>query len=438
MSKLFFTKFGLIDQTMPDSWARLKSASALSAEQLAELNWRRRTALVRFCAECIPFYQRTFKAIDFSPEDLKSNRDFERLPILEKEEIREFTDEIVSSDFDLNQLPTATTGGTTGAPLKVYMDPRVHLSSMSWRMLEWWGLSPADNSGYLYRAIPDGLNKLKIDIALFPTRRSYIAAADMTNDSMERFYEKILRSRAKYLVGYVGAIDEFARYLDRTNRKLAELFGVWTTSAPLPATKRIYYEHIFSCPVYTQYGSCEFYWIAAECQQQSGMHIGSDIRHVDIVEGAQPVESGQFGDIVVTDLLNYAFPLLRYRVGDRGRLLDKQCACGLPFPMMDYVKGRVSDSIRLMDGTAIPGEYWTTIFDDFTETIRAFQVLQKADYSLQISYEVYEGVDATIAIDTVNSRIGEKLKDRIPLSFMECDISANDNGKLRFVVSELS
>ena len=260
----------------------------------------------------------------------------------------------------------------------------------------------------------------------------------MTNDRMDRFYVGLLRSRPKYLVGYVGAIDEFAHYLERSARKLTGLVAVWTTSAPLPEAKRRYYERIFSCPVYTQYGSCEFYWIAAECNKKSGLHIGSDIRHVDIVEGNTAVESGQFGDIVVTDLLNYAFPLLRYRIGDRGRILNSKCDCGLPFPMMDYVKGRVSDSIRLTDGTSIPGEYWTTIFDDFTDSIRAFQVFQGVDYALEIRYEIYAGVDGTSAINTVEGRIREKLRSRIPLSFKECDISANDNGKLRFVVSELS
>ena len=397
-----------------------------------------RVELVRFCAEHIPFYQRKFESIGFEIEDLKSEKDFQNLPILEKQEIREFSHEIVNPEFDLKSLPQATTGGTTGVPLKTYNDPRVHLSSMSWRMLEWWGLSPADNSAYLYRNVPAGIRKWKTDFALLPTRRDYLSAADMTSDNMERFYRKLLSLRPKYLVGYVGAIDEFARYLDRSNRKLTGLIGVWTTSAPLPATKRSYYDGIFSCPVYTQYGSCEFYWIAAECNEQCGLHICSDIRHVDIVEGTEPVESGQFGDIVVTDLLNYALPLLRYRIGDRGRLLDEKCGCGLPFPMMDYVKGRVSDSIRLMDGTAIPGEYWTTIFDDFTDSIRAFQVFQGADYALEVRYEAYAGVDATRAIGIVEGRIGEKLRGRIPLSFKECDISANDNGKLRFVVSELS
>lgn len=433
----FYLKFRFLDRTMRPSLSRLQQAQVLSSVELAELNWWRRCDLVRLCAEKIPFYRDRFKAIGFEFGDLKTEEDFQRLPILEKEDIREHSNDLFNPDFDRESLTVATTGGTTGLPLKTYNDPHVHLSSMSWRMLGWWGVTPADNSAYLYRAVPTGMHKLKTDIALWPTQRAYIAAADMTLDRMECFYRKLLRIQPKYLVGYVGAIDEFSRFLESREYQIPSLKVVWTTSAPLPESKRSQYQRVFSCPVYTQYGSCEFYWIAAECKEQNGLHIGTDIRHVDVVDGTVPVGSGQFGDLLVTNLTNYAFPLLRYRVGDRGRLLKHNCSCGLPFPMMDYVKGRVSDSIRFRDGTTIPGEYWTTIFDDFTDSVKAFQVLQKSDYSLVISYEAIEGADATMAVNVVGSRIREKLRERIPLSFRQCDVSANDNGKLRFVVSEL-
>lgn len=434
---VFRAKYGIIDRNSMAGMRKLREAENLSAKELRELNWNRRVSLVNFCAEKIPFYQRKFKEIGFVPSDLKEESDFQRLPILEKEDVRSFAHELVNPAYDINTLTGATTGGTTGEPLKTYSDPNVHISSMSWRMLNWWGVDVSDSSGYLYRAIPVGLKKLAMDVILWPTRRSYIAAADMTYQNMICFYRKLKRTKSKYLVGYVGAIDEFARFVENNDYSLPSLEAVWTTSAPLPATKRKAYERIYSCPVYTQYGSCEFYWIAAECQNQSGLHIGSDIRHVDIVDGNSAVDDGSFGDIVVTDLLNYTFPLLRYRIGDRGRLLDRQCDCGLPFPMMDYVKGRVSDAILLPDGTSIPGEYWTTIFDDFTDIIRSFQVHQKRDYSLVISYECYPAKHANTVVSKVDSRLAEKIQNRIAYEFKETEVTGHDDGKIRFVTSEL-
>jgi phenylacetate-CoA ligase len=435
---LFRSKIRVINRGSSVFQRQLRAAECLNLASLAELNWKRRKDLIRLCAKRIPFYQRKFRAIGFEPEDLKSESDFQNLPILEKDEIRVFAHEIVNPEFNIERLPTATTGGTAGTPLKTYNDPRVHHPSMSWRMLNWWGVDPSDNSAYLYRGIPTGLKKLITDIALWPTRRQYIGAADMTPQNMELFYKRLVNIRPKYLVGYVGAIDAFASFLQNNNYFLPGLNAVWTTSAPLPKIKRNLYEQVYGCPVYTQYGSCEFYWVAAECTEKCGLHIGSDIRHVDVLEGKVKVPVGEFGDLVITDLLNYAFPLLRYRVGDRGRLLDWSCDCGLPFPMMDYVKGRSSDAIHLPNQTRIPGEYWTTIFDDFTAEIRAFQVWQHADFSLEIRYETHENIDATNVITIVGSRLRDKLQGRIRLSFKECSISGNDNGKLRFVVSEVA
>ncbi len=212
---------------------------------------------------------------------------------------------------------------------------------------------------------------------------------------------------------------------------------MWTTSAPLPQGKRVYLQSIFNAPVLTQYGSCEFYWIAAECLKQNGMHVASDIRHVEVVNGDVPVTTDEFGDLLVTDLCNYAFPLIRYRLGDRGRLLKKSCSCGLPFGLMDYVKGRISDKIYLPGGGAIPGEYWTTIFDDHTDCVKSFQVHQAFDYSITVYYEGLQQDACDEAIVTVRARLSAKLAGQVPLKFVSNKIVVNDNGKTRFVISEI-
>jgi phenylacetate-CoA ligase len=139
---------------------------------------------------------------------------------------------------------------------------------------------------------------------------------------------------------------------------------------------------------------------------------------------------------VITDLTNYAFPLLRYRLGDQGRLLDHQCSCGLPFPLMDYVRGRISDQIHLPDGASIPGEYWTTIFDDYPQQIKSFRVLQRKDYSIEVSYEPYIA-DVSSVIDRVHQDLTKRLQNKVAIRFIQATINNNENGKTRFVRSEL-
>lgn len=418
----------------------LIKAEKLSKDELARLNWNRRLALIQHCHENVPFYREKFKAIGFSPSDLKAEADFACLPILEKPEVREYQDSLIAETADRSKLRKATTGGTTGEPLSIYSDPNIPLSVITWRMLNQWDVDISDNSAYLYRAVPTGLKKKLTSIALYPTRRAYIAAAEMSRERMSNFLEELKRIKPRYLVGYVGAIDAFADYFKETGAALPSLKAIWTTAAPLPELKRGYFQEVFGCPVYTQYGCVETFMIAAECQKQNGLHIYSDIRHVDIVEGTMPAATGRIGDILVSDLTNYAFPLLRYRLGDRGRLLNKKCSCCSPFPMMDYVKGRISDQIYLPDGTSVPGEYWTTIFDDYPTAIKSFQVYQKADYSVEVRYapgQVSAGEQSKV-IQAVQGMLEKKLGSRVALSFHETAIDNNENGKTRFVKSELS
>jgi len=159
---------------------------------------------------------------------------------------------------------------------------------------------------------------------------------------------------------------------------------------------------------------------------------------VDVVtENNVPVTTDIYGDLLVTDLENLAFPLIRYRLGDRGRLLSRKCDCGLPFPLMDYVHGRISDTIYLSDKSAIPGEYWTTIFDSYTDSIKSFNVHQANDYSITINYEPFSGANCGDIIKTVKEKLSKRIGDKTSLIFAQRDIEVNDNGKTRFITSDI-
>jgi phenylacetate-CoA ligase len=384
------------------------------------------------------FYKNKYRNIGFEIGDLKTPDDFERLPILEKHEIRDHALEIVSDGYNVKSLIPSMTGGSTGEPLVTYRDATTPQHEISWRTLNWWGVDPSDNSAYLYRAVPDDNQQFIQKALLWPTKRNWIAATDMSPDRMENFFRKLLRDRPKYLVGYVGAIDVFANFMEKNRYSLSGLKAVWTTSSPLTEGKRLYLKKMYQSKVFTQYGSCEFYWIASECKKQNGMHIASDIRHVDVVNNNKPVEFGEYGDLVVTDLTNFAFPLIRYRLGDRGRLLKRKCDCGLPFPLMDYVYGRISDCIYLPGGKIVPGEYWTTIFDNHTDSIKSFQVFQAVDYSITVKYQpLSDLISVDNAIRDVRRMLLNKLGEGIALTFKLGIVNVSENGKTRYVLSAI-
>jgi phenylacetate-CoA ligase len=87
--------------------------------------------------------------------------------------------------------------------------------------------------------------------------------------------------------------------------------------------------------------------LAFQCEHMTGgrHHLIDDFNYVEIVdEKGKPVSHGEPGRIVITSLLKYAFPLIRYELGDAGRIVREPCACGRTARVIEYL-GRSDDTV---------------------------------------------------------------------------------------------
>lgn len=108
------------------------------------------------------------------------------------------------------------------------------------------------------------------------------------------------------------------------------------------------------CALYSVYGAMEAGTIGFQCEQRDGFHLNIDLCAVRCVdEAGQDVPAGETGDIVITPLDNRAMALLNYRLGDRGAIDTRPCACGRTLPLLARMEGRRSEIIRLADGREI-------------------------------------------------------------------------------------
>jgi phenylacetate-coenzyme A ligase PaaK-like adenylate-forming protein len=103
----------------------------------------------------------------------------------------------------------------------------------------------------------------------------------------------------------------------------------------------------FGVPFRNLYGTNELGVMAASCGQS--LHVLDDMFVVEIMTDGRPVADGEVGEIVVTDLHNSAMPLIRYRMGDVGRILPGPCACGRHTQRLD-VLGRVQEMLETPQG----------------------------------------------------------------------------------------
>ena len=431
-------------------FSRLMADEHISIDELMSRQESAKERIVRHAMEHTAFYAKFYAAAGFKAEDIGTDGWFERLPVVTKKDLREQFDGFVVQELS-QHLKVSTTGGSTGTPTKTGYDGRIEEETYSWRLQSRFGVNPWDDHAYVWRDTRQSkLAKIKNALAWWPTRHLKLDATFITDEAIEKFLKEFNRIKPKLLQGYVGAITQVAQYVvdhygvrRNISNGMYRPNVVWTTSAPLSPVQRKLIEQAFGAPVCDEYGSCECRWIACQCEACSGLHVNVEhvfLEYVD--ENNHAVTTGEYGRALLTNLEDYAFPLIRYENGDRGRWLTEPCSCGRTLPCIDSVKGRESESFVLPSGKTINGEYLTTIFDETPELVKGFRVVQHVDKSITIEYipNVVGSGDESTDIDgrilEVLSLFSTRLGNEVPIEFKRVDEIAHDRGKLRFVVRE--
>jgi phenylacetate-CoA ligase len=414
----------------------------LPLDPLQELNWEKRKRLLAHAYATVPYYRRKFEEIRLHPDDIATQADWAHVPLLTKEELRNQNKNLISTTVHENDLVRSTTGGSTGIPVQVFQDRRYPLDVIGWRMLGWWGLPPGTDGAFVWRLTrTTPMSKLVNAILWWPSRRLRLDASSMDVDQVNDFINGFNRLKPPLLQGYTGSLHYLAMYAERHGTRMHSPLAIWGTSSPVSASQRGVIERVFQAPFYDQYGCGEVFWLAAQCRERKGLHMFYDERHIEFLdEAGVPCPPGTYGRIALTDLSNYAFPIIRYANGDLGRGWDRSCGCGITLPLMDSVKGRVTDMVKLPDETVLGGDYLTTLFDDipFPSAVSAFQVIQQADYSLVVHVVPNASPEMLAPIlAQVKETLRRKVRDQVPVEMKISDEIANDRGKTRFVISHV-
>lgn len=442
MSRFKRTVFNLKNKLLRSSavsfFQTLQSNEHLDNEALMLLNWQKRKELITFAFDHVGFYRRAFEARGLSRNDLADPEIFTTLPILTRSDIKANFHDLIADTARPANWSKATTGGSTGSPLTVLQDRRVPMETAWWRVARWWDVDPSDDIAFIYRMRRTPLNSLLNSILWWPTNRIFLDASLMSEAAMIRFITQYNVVCPVILQGYVGAVYEFALFLRNRGLTIHPPKAVWVTSAPMSEPQRIMMKEVFKAPVYDQYGSCEIGWLACECRLCNGLHMMHDFRHLEFVDDAgRPLPDGQWGRVLVTDLENKVFPLIRYEIGDRGRRLTRDCPCGSNLPLMDKVRGRISDVVRLPDGNIISGEFLTTIFDNEPDAVSAFQVRQAADYAIALRCVPGTLTNAKEVIEKVRRNLQSKVGNAVPVALELLEKIPHDRGKTRFIISDV-
>jgi phenylacetate-CoA ligase len=271
----------------------------------------------------------------------------------------------------------------------------------------------------------------------WPTKLVHVDATYLQPAAIENFVEEINRQKPRMIEGFVGSLHEVAAYAQSHGLTMHKPHALGTTAAPLTAEGRAHLEASYGAPAHDQYRSAEVPWMAGECGRRDGLHVFADVRRIEMTDDSgSPVPVGTSGNVVISDLVNWVFPLVRYRLGDISSLREEPCPCGVTLPLMDQPDGRTVDLIRLPDGTTI-GAGLFGIFAGVPEAVRLFQLHQNADFSILLRIVQGPSPTAHEQVDAVVVKLRERFKGQVPVSVEYVDSLPFTGGKIKYVTSDI-
>ena len=420
----------------------LKKTQWWDSDKINRLQLLKLKLLVNHSYKNVPYYHFLFKRKNIKPNDIKTIEDIKKIPILTKEIVKSQGSQMISKIHDKKTLIYSRTGGTTGQPLRVIKDNRV--KSWVWasfyRFFNWMNFELGDPRVTIWgQRIVSRQDKTQIirKIQNWLKNEYFIDAFKISSIDLLNYIKKFEKIKPVNIHGYCSAIYNFALMIEKLNINLIRPKAISTTAEVLHDFHRQKFEKIFGCKTFDQYGSGETNAIAFECNEHKGLHINSE--HV-IVELLKEKSKNNFGQVLITDLDNYAMPFLRYQNGDLCTLSDKKCSCGREFSLIKAIQGRIGDTIYSPSGAIIHPEFFTHLLNEtnFYEkyNVVKYQVVQESMNKLVWNFVLDQ--DLKIQDKKLLSRYIRKYLPKMQVDFKILDNILNENsGKFKYVKSKI-
>ncbi len=338
-----------------------------SPEDKHQLQLERLQSTLNRAFRQVSFHRQRMKAAGIEPGQIESAADVAKLPFLERADFNEhYPYELFAVPLrDIVRIHTAP--GTSRNPT---VSGYTAQDLVNWRHMTRRALSAASVS-------PNDILQIAFNPGLANWGRNYKdAAEDMgvsvipnTWLSTEKQFMVLRDYKTTVLITSPAFALQLAGYMHRMQVGPAalNLHTIITAGEKISDKLRqtIGEQAFVTC--WEHYGLSEVPGpaIAFECKMHGGLHINEDHFLAEIIdpETMQVIPPGQPGELVLTTLTTRAFPLIRFRTGDKARIMEEPCSCKSPLARIEWFSERVDDIMKV-DGVNIHRQQVVSIIED--------------------------------------------------------------------------
>lgn len=239
------------------------------------------------------------------------------------------------------------------------------------------------------------------------------------------------------ILGYASTLDAFRRYFEKYGFAEAEgcnIYGIVSGSEMLHDITRETLRKAFGCKVVSRYANEENGFIGQDGEENNVFIHNRANYYIEILKlnSDKPTAEGEVGRVVITDLYNYAMPMVRYDTGDVGAW-QEVTVNGVRRKAIGQFGGRKVDMIFDCAGNPISPHAITNNMWKYKE-IRQFQFIQLDTDKYLFKINTDSVIDEKSLISTCRMIVGEKAI--IDIEYCN-DIPVLASGKRRYIVNKM-
>ncbi|MFC2159674.1 phenylacetate--CoA ligase family protein [Actinomycetota bacterium] len=404
-----------------DTWS-LKDKLEYQKEELIKF--------IRYANENSVFYKELYKDVDIT--SINSIEDLKKLPIVDKEMIREHINGVIA--IPKKGAVEGHTGGTTGKSLVVLMTPEDMMKRMA--MLDHFKARVGFKHLKVKRATFDGKHivppnqKNKIFWRYNASCKQMIYSSfHITEENMKFYVNSLNQFKPQAIDGFFMSMCDIAGYIERHNIKLRfKPIAIFPTSETLTKSGRELLERIFKCKVYDQYASGEGAPFVTECEKQ--------VLHIELASGVFEHFKEGSDEVLVTSFTTHGTPLIRYRIGDAMSFekIDKICECGMKTSIVNEIQGRRLDFLYTADGAKINGGNVANLFKNIPNALVRAQTIQNKIDEIKILLETDKKLYRVEYDDLLKDEFLHKFGKRTKIVIEHVDeIPREKSGKFKMI-----
>lgn len=261
----------------------------------------------------------------------------------------------------------------------------------------------------------------------------YVDSSDLSKAHLKEMIEVIIAKQPRIIFSYASTLVELGKFVldNNIDRSLFTMKSVLTGGEGISENNRQMLQRAFGCPVYRRYSDMEL-GILGQDMGNGGSYLlnwGSYYFECLKLESDDPAGEDDPGRIVITDLFNYAFPMIRYDTGDLGIMTRGKNR----LPVLKEIYGRSRDCVYTVDGRLIsPAKIFVMMWG--AENVKQWQFIQETETEYVMKINAVGKVDEDGMIGIFRNLLGSEAN--ISITYVD-EIPVVSSNKRRAVICNI-